>query len=287
MQSSFWSNTIWFLLLGASSVIEIIFILKKARNPKHEIALFLSVSGIAFSFEAAIFCFLKAYYYYPMIFLGSPIEDGLAGNLFSQFSVVTTAILIAVLNLKYYWYFIFSMVYGIIEELFLRLGIYSHNWYRTWMTMLGLILLFWVVKKIYNNRTIYNGNSKRYFFMLFGLYTLHMPFIYWPFILSKIVVLNVKILPDAMNSYALISLINLFLLSITCMVLYFSKLKWWWKSIIILALYSTIYLADKFNVIYIKEGWFLIFATIDIFGMFLCIYILDKLFNSGDGEINY
>lgn len=39
-----------------------------------------------------------------------------------------------------------------------------------------------------------------------------------------------------------------------------------------------LYLAYKSALIYINiKGWFLIFASIDIGGMFLCIFILDKL----------
>jgi hypothetical protein len=85
-----------------------------------------------------------------------------------------------------------------------------------------------------------------------------------------------KILPDALSSYALLALSNLFLLSIICTAIYFSKFKWQWKSIVILALYAALYIASKINLISIKEGWFLIFTTIDIFSMYLYIYILDK-----------
>jgi hypothetical protein len=102
---------------------------------------------MAFSIEVTIFCFLKAYNYYPMVFPQSPINDGLAGNLFSQFSITATSLLIAVFNLNDYYFFIFGGIYGIIEELFLKLGIYSHNWYQTWITVLGLILIFWMTKK--------------------------------------------------------------------------------------------------------------------------------------------
>jgi hypothetical protein len=278
MTTTFLSNTIWYILLGISTLIEMILILKKAKNKKRVIALFLIIAGMTFSFEAVTYCFLRAYDYYPMIIPQSPIDDGLAGNLFSQFSITTTALLIAVLNLKYHWFFVFAVIYGIIEELFLGLGIYSHNWYETWMTMLGLIPLFAVVKRLYKKYSIYtNSNIKRYFFMAFALFTLYMPTIFWIPVLTGIITPNTKILPDAMNSYVLICFLNLFVLSITCMIVYFSKLKWLLKSMIILALYFVIYFAYKINLIYVKEGWFLIFSSIDIWGMYLCIFIIDKL----------
>ncbi|MFT5871966.1 MAG: hypothetical protein ACI8WT_000892 [Clostridium sp.] len=59
------------------------------------------------------------------------------------------------------------------------------------------------------------------------------------------------------------------------------------ESIVILFLYFTIYFAKNLNIIYIKEGWFLIVATIDIFGMYLYVYIFDKLFNEIGREVNH
>jgi len=65
---------------------------------------------------------------------------------------------------------------------------------------------------------------------------------------------------------------------ITCIIIYFSKLRWLWKSIVFISLYIVVYFEIKMNLIYIKEGWFLIFTTIDIFGAYLYIFILDKLY---------
>lgn len=277
MVSAFWSNTIWYILLGILCIIQLIFGLKKANNRKHTLAVFFIIAGMTFSFESIIFLFLKAYNYYPMIIPQSPIDDGLAGNLFSQFSVTASAILISVLDFKYYWFFIFSLIYGIIEELFLSLGIYSQNWYQTWMTMLGLLMLFWVSKRIYAVNFKKIRHIWRYIFMMFGLFTLHMTTILWVSILLGVYAPNTKVLPDPMSSYNLIGLINLFLMSFTCMIIYFSKLKWWWNSIIVLALYGIVYIAYRSNIIFVKEGFFLIFVTMDISGMYLYVFILDKL----------
>ena len=119
--SSFWSNTIWYILLGLVTVFEMVAVLRIEKNIKYVMVLFFVISGMTFSFEATIL-FFRAYDYYPLIMPKAPIYDSMAGNLFSQFCVVATALLIAVLNLKYYWFFVFSVIYGIIEELFLKYG---------------------------------------------------------------------------------------------------------------------------------------------------------------------
>ncbi len=279
MPSSFWSNTIWYILLGVLTVIQMVAVLRMEKDVKYVMTLLFVISGITFTFEATVL-FFKAYDYFPLIMPKFPIYDSMAGNLFSQFSVVSTALLIAVLNLKYYWFFVFSMIYGIIEELFLKYGLYKHyDWYKTWMTMLGLLILFGFTKRIYQNKYLFRLPILRYFFMFHGLFTLHMPTAWWIQMLSGIITLNIKILPYAMSSFVLICIGNLFLIANTSMFIYYSALKWCWKSLIILILYCILYFAHKLDLIYIhKAGWFLIFASIDIWGMFLCIFILDKLF---------
>lgn len=279
MTSSFWSNTIWYILLLVLTVIQIVAILRIEKNVKYVMALFFVISGMSFTFEATVL-FFKAYDYYPLIMPKNPIYDSLAGNMISQFSVAATALLIAVLNLKYYWYFVFSMIYGIIEELFLKYGLYKHYyWYKTWMTMLGLLILFGLTKHIYKNKHMFRKPILRYFFMLQGLFALHMHTAWWIQLVSGLLTLNTKILPYAMSSLVLISIGNLFLLANTCMFIYYSELKWYWKSMIVLILYCILYVAYKSALIYVNiKGWFLIFASIDIGVMFLSIFILDKLF---------
>jgi len=94
MSLTFWSNTIWYILLGISTIIEIIIIIVKSQNKKRVIALFCTVSGLIFSVEAAMMFLLKSYEYYPMILPQLPLDDMVAGNIFSQFSITATVVLL-------------------------------------------------------------------------------------------------------------------------------------------------------------------------------------------------
>lgn len=145
----FWTNTIWYVLLAFSTIFEVIFSIIKARRRKFVFAFYMTLVGLVLFFKTIILIVFKAYNYYPMIIHTSPFDDVLAGNLFSQFSVAATALLVAAFNLEYYWIIILSGLYGLIEELFLALGIYSHNWYQTWMTVVLLNIYFGWAKKNY------------------------------------------------------------------------------------------------------------------------------------------
>ena len=285
MSSTFWTNTIWYILLGITTIIEIIIMFYKAENRKSMFALYCTVSGMTFAFEIIIFTLLKSYNYYPMIIPESQYDDAFVGNLFSQFSVSATALLIAVLDLKFYWFFIFAGAYGIIEELFLYLGIYKHYWYQTWMTIVGLVLLFWIAKRMYKSSLTYIGRIWRYVYIFFGLITLHENTM-WSFrTLLGIHTFSENYFKDIGTSLGLLSGLYMLLLSIIIMIIYFLKLKNKWKAIVILALYIAHYIASKLNLMYYKEGWFFIFTTIAIFSMYLYVYVLDKLYCQTEKQV--
>lgn len=277
----FWTNTIWYVLLGILTVIELIIVMVRAENRKLVIAFYLTVLGIVLNFETIIFIFLDAYAYYPMILKNPPIpiDDMLIGNLFSQTSVSATALLIIVLKLKFYWYFIFAGIYAIIEEFFLSLGIYSHNWYRTWITVVALPIYFWIAKEMY--KVITRGVKPLFYYgyIYFGLFFFNNSILtHILFIITGHQDFNKALLTDPVSSRFLIFWIHFNLLSIPIMLMYFLKLKLAWKALVVLMLYIIYYIGFKLNIIWIYEGWFLFVSTITIFCMHLNVFILDKLY---------
>ncbi|TKC16729.1 hypothetical protein [Robertmurraya kyonggiensis] len=235
---------------------------------------------MTFCFEMMILSYLKAYTYYPMLVPNSPPDDSIAGNLFSQFSVSATALLIVSLNMKYYWYFIFALVYSIIEELFIVLGVYKQHWYQTWMTFVFLLILFWVTKHAY--RICFSGlkGSIRYIFIFLGLVTLHENSIIWVLRLIGIQKFSENLQDDKQHSLILLASLYMLLLGIICMLLYFSRVQWGWKLAVILLLYIMHWLAMMFDLIIYKAGWFWISTSISIWGMYFFTYLIDKIYES-------
>lgn len=278
MSPTFWSNTIWYILLGFTTILTLVIVLVKGNNPRRTLALFLTISGITFvCFEMAILMFLKAYVYFPKIFANQH-DDSVAGNLFSQFSVSASAILIAVLNLRFYWYLIIAAVYGVVEEFFIQLGIYKQNWYKTWMTVIGLLILFWVAKTVNNIFLNHYGRVWRYLFIFLGLCTLHLHSIIWASKVIGLRIFNETLLVDNDSSIVLIAGIYMLLLGISTMIIYFTNVKWIWKATGIFILYLAHYYAEKYQLLISAEGWFFILTSIHIWGMYLYTYILDRLY---------
>lgn len=80
MQYTFWTNTIWFVLLGIITIFEIIIVLIKAKNRKSVVALYWTIAGMTFNFEMVIFALFKSYNYYPKVLPELPFDDAIAYN---------------------------------------------------------------------------------------------------------------------------------------------------------------------------------------------------------------
>lgn len=148
MNPTFWTNTIWFILLFVTSIIAIVISLYKTNNRKFAIVFLFSIIGFSFVLEAILVLRFKAYTYYPKIV---PLKflDAVFGNYFSQISVSSTSLLLAIYNLSYIWYCIFALIYFLIDVLFIKLGIYEHFWYKSIYTFFGFIIFSWSIKKWY------------------------------------------------------------------------------------------------------------------------------------------
>ena len=285
MDSTFWTNTIWYLVLGLTTILELAYVMVKTKERKLAFAFYLTLTGIVLSFETIILIFMKAYAYYPKILHNPPLpfDDVLAGNLFSQFSVAATVLLVTVLGLHYYWYFIFAGVYGLIEESFIALGIYSHNWYRTWITVLLLPVAFWIAKKMYEK--IIQGTKPiiYYGYVYWGLFPLFIVIINWGLMLLRLQDFSLSVLPDPIMSRHFLVIVHVLVLSIVMMFIYYFKPKLISKVFITLMLYTIYYISYKFNLMIIRDGWFLAVSTLSILGMYFSIFIMDKLYG-GPGK---
>src|SRR5690606_13409723 len=151
------------------------------------------------------------------------------------------------------WYAVFAAIYYAIEEWFKLLGIYEQHWYKSWMTVLLLFLIFWIAKKSYAACTPQIGRKTRYFFIYLGLVTLHQHLVVWAMRLAGIRVFSETILPEKERSLVVLSAAYMVLLGVSIMVVYFAKIKWSWKLAMIAVLYVAHYVASMFELIIYKE----------------------------------
>lgn len=103
----------------------------KSKNRKRLFVLLLSNIGLAYLFEYMILNIFNAYEYKPKVFKIKKIDNVFGAILSQAIFVPFTAIFITSLQLGWKSKILFSFYFSLIENLFLKLKIYRHNWWRT------------------------------------------------------------------------------------------------------------------------------------------------------------
>lgn len=276
MSSTFWSNTIWFILLFVTSIAAIVLSLYKSNNIKFAIAFLFSIIGFTFILEAILVISLNAYVYHPKI-VSDLFLDNVFGNYFSQISISSTALLIAIFNLSFIWYFIFALIYFLIEELFLKLGIYGHFWYKSIYTFFGFIPFFWLTNKWYEYTKLSMSNLMNYMTLFFSIAAINSLTIIMSQRLLGVQMFKGGFFADISKDHITTGLFYQIVEINLLIILYKSKLHWIAKTILFSSLFIVQYLLFNAGIIYIPKGLFFIVTSLDLIGCYCWIAVFNYL----------
>lgn len=279
MNPTFWTNTIWYVLLGIISAVAIILIIKKPEYRKFNIAYTFMVLGFVYSIESILLgSYGGAYCYHPMI-SKDHFLDNVIGNHFSQLSVCTTLVLLVIYRLRPIWYFVFAAVYYLIELLFLKLGIYEHNWYRAWITFVGFIVLAFLFEKLYYKLLhlpkFWTYYLSLYFASISGYGLARSAFVY-----GKFRIIHYNVYANVFKDNLILIHIPLFIFINIMMNMHRLKVNWRIKCMVFAGLFLIQYILTKTGIMTIRPGWFLIITTVDVFSCYLFVVVMDYLFKS-------
>jgi hypothetical protein len=247
---------------------------------KRDLGFFMSVFGLTLLIETVIYVFLRAYEYYPLIIPNSSKNDGVVGNIISQFSITTAALYICVFQHSFKRMVLVAAIFYFIEKLFLFLGIYRIYWYKSWITFVGIIVIFVFVKKWY--KIVFKSNNKalRYITVMLGVISLYLPTTNWIGILSGYYEIKDNILIDPYISHAVIAIPKYLIQMNIVYFLYIKRANWIWYF----AAFATTLMGDVIlyytNLMYVKEGFLIIYSGLSFFTIYLYIYSMKKLLYS-------
>jgi hypothetical protein len=113
----------------------------------------LATIGFGYIIEGFIYNLLHSYWYYPKFLKHDEIYDSNLGAIASNALVLPIcATFIAVFNIKKWGTLLLTAIILGIEWLFLKLEIYSHNWWRLEFTALGLLFIYFpFAKRLYKH----------------------------------------------------------------------------------------------------------------------------------------
>lgn len=289
MKAPFWSYTIYYVILSIITIVMLAAAVVKSKNRGLTIVCYFAALGMTCYFEAGIMFLFNSYAYYPNI-SNSPSLENLAGNYFSQTSVSAAAVLITVLSLPFYYYFIAAGIYYIVEELFIKLGIYSHMWYRAWMTSIWLLLLFLIVKKAYEKLEYSDNKLLHYvtlFFSIFGLYglTIYKLLSVDGFVRFNKMGIDYSLNPIYIKDPYYTNGWGFFLYCIphiiVMIILIHIKVHMMWKTAGLFALFIEHYVLFRLSILAVNGSNFFLVTCVLIFSMYSMAYIFDKLLERG------
>ncbi|MDR3540200.1 MAG: hypothetical protein P4L69_04425 [Desulfosporosinus sp.] len=276
MYSTFWGNTIWFVLLFVTSIITIVFLLYKTNNRKFALAFLFSIIGFSFILEAFLVLGFHAYTYYPKI-VPDAFLDAVFGNYFSQISVSSTALMLAICNLSYIWYGIFGLIYFLIDLLFARLGIYQHFWYKSYYTFFGFILFSWLTKKWYEAAKNSTNRFINYTSLYFSVASISTFTIFLGQRLLGIQLLKGHLFADTAKDNTSTDFVYQFIVLNFLIILYKSKLHRGVKIFAFSGLFIAQYFAYSAGFIDITKGLFFTVTSLDLIGCYCLIAVFNYL----------
>jgi hypothetical protein len=249
-------NSYWYLGLAILSIFLLVYIIIKTRNIRH-LLLFLSMVGLGYMIEAVIYNFLHCYQYYPKLIKHDPFYDSNMGAIASNaLALPVVATFLAVFRKNWKWLIFFIILFAFIEWLFLELGIYSHNWWRTIYTSLGLPVYFTLAKVFYGKLS---QPSKGFFhsillFLIIGPIsgTLHI----FPIMFFSIRYYETGWFDHLSQDTTAFSAI--FYLSASLLYVLLTKTKWpsWLKYLLTaFSIYTTTFTLKEVNILHSQVWW--------------------------------
>jgi hypothetical protein len=134
-----------FFILGIISflILTVTFFQRRQKT----LLLLLSSIGIAYVFEYFVLNIFKMYRYFPNVFKNKWIDSVFGALLSQSVFVPIVATYLALNNRGWKWRIGASLLFGIIERLFIKLRLFKNKTWKTSYTIISLPFYFFVVKK--------------------------------------------------------------------------------------------------------------------------------------------
>jgi hypothetical protein len=276
MTGYFWSNTIWYIMLLITGILSVTVAMLKSKNRKLTLAFTFAVLGLVYLCEYIIVVYFDAYSYSPKIVADS-FQDIVLGNTFSQISIATTAILLITLDLSLAWYVAVAIAYYLIEVLFLHLGIYHQNWFKSFFTPIILVPLLWLIKKWYYKVASTSKGFLFYMALLFGSYAVVAHLITLPLKLLNLQVIRGYLFSDPSKDHTATGMLYVYGIINILINLNRWKVHWVWKGVVLALLFVVQYVLYLLGFINSPNGWISLVTLFFLLGSYAIVMVMNTL----------
>ncbi|TGE31401.1 hypothetical protein [Desulfosporosinus sp. Sb-LF] len=270
------ANIYWYCLIAIIGLGIAAFTIYKKRDIAKLstfFVFFLFSTCVTWIGEFTVLGLFNSYAYKTGIFT-SPWAQNLLGHLILNSTFYPgTAILVAAYSLGYGWISLITVIYLLVEYLFMKLGIYEHHWWKYYMTGL-CILIYQVFSKIWFKKM--NELQPRSWLRISTFYFVGFVILHYPIPIILLLgkqYYNVNWVQDMYLSstmfifaYQLVE--ALFLVFFVC----YLK-KWFWKLVPFIIAFVGQSILVKLNILVFQDGWNL-FYTILVYFIGIATFIL-------------
>jgi hypothetical protein len=133
----------FFILLFLHTSL-MIYAFYKNKDRKRLLITLLSGMGLCFIFEYFILSLFKAYRYKPKLFKNRDLDNFFGAILSQAVFIPFTATFLTAFKIGWKGKVLFAVFFGLIEKLFLFMGIHSNRWWKTRFTVTFIPLFFFI-----------------------------------------------------------------------------------------------------------------------------------------------
>ena len=273
------SNFIWYICVAIISVGIAVYAIymKRDRYKASTLMLFyLFASSITWIGEFIVLGLFNSYAYKTGLFT-DPWAQNLLGHLILNTTMYPAAAIVMVAySLRNRWITLITAIFILVEYLFLKLGLYEHNWWKYYMsaiTVVSFILIskYWFLKM--NKKRQGLTRILTFYFVAMIIIHIHTPLL---LLLGK-QYYQISFINNLIGNMYLSSITIIFiyhLIESFLLVLFVGILKkWYWKSLAFIISPVVQIIFTKMNILILEDRWKLVY-TIFIYEICIALFIL-------------
>ena len=271
------ASIFWYCLIAIIGVGVTAFTIYMKRDIKLStfLVFFLFSTCVTWIGEFVVLGLFNSYAYKTGIYT-SPWAQNILGHLILNSTFYPgTAILVAAYSLGYGWISLITVIYLLVEYLFMKLGIYEHHWWKYYMTALS-IFIYQIITKAWfiKMNKMQHGLLRISTFYFVGFVILHYPI---PIILLlEKQYYNVNWVQDVYLSSTMF-IFAYQLVEAIILVLFVCVLrKWYWKLVPFFVAFAGQSILVSLNILVFQDGWNLVYTMIAYFASISTFILIEK-----------
>lgn len=169
-------NILWYYSFIGVGLALIGYTMYKKKMVIDLLAFFVGAVTVVFIGELIVLFIFEGYQYKPEVF-ADPFANNVVGHIIPNMALwATTAVVVGAFRLRFRWIVLIAAGYMLIEVFFLRLNLYEHHWWKTYMTGIAIVIYLSMLKYGYQKLMSKHHPLLRHFtIILLGVVVLHTP----------------------------------------------------------------------------------------------------------------